>query len=250
MNADKHTGKLNAHTDTLERSIVLQVKKKLPHEKPEKFRHEDDAELVTFRRKLARWADDNINAIKTAQPEMPTGVDGRLENDWCTIIAIADMAGGDFPERARTALVNLTPHTEYNASLRLLEATYWLFVGEKPEGEMPTQITVKRTKLASAFIVKRLNANKMGEWCEFDGRGRPITQRGVARLFRPYDIQPGTVHPTGSAKDSPKGYELADFADAFTRYLPYLPPLVPPLKSKKAAAKKGKGATVKRHRHR
>jgi putative DNA primase/helicase len=245
MNPDKHTGKLNADIPTLERSIVIHIKKKLPTEKVEPFNFKDDAEFVTFRQKLARWAQDNMSVIEAARPVMPTGVDGRIENNWRIITAIADMAGGSFPKRARAALVRLTPRDDYNASLRLLEAVYWLFVGIKPE-TMPAQFTVKRTRLASHFIVKHLNADKTGEWCEFDGRGRPITQRGVARLLRPYGIHSETVHPTKKANQSPRGYKVEDFIDAFARYLPNLPTLVIPPARRKRRKPKAKHKKARR----
>ena len=43
----------------------------------------------------------------------------------------------------------------------------------------------------------------------------------MAALLKPFAISGGTIRlPDGS---TPKGYKLADFADAFSRYLPDLP---------------------------
>ena len=77
----------------------------------------------------------------------------------------------------------------------------------------------KREVITSAAIVRELTADPDSEWCEHKGRG-PITQRQVAGLLQNYAIYPRTVHPTGRADDSPRGYVWADFEDAFARFLP------------------------------
>ena len=78
---------------------------------------------------------------------------------------------------------------------------------------------INRDDIASAAIVRELTADPDSEWCEYKGRG-PITQRQIASLLKNYKIYPGTIHPTGRADDSPRGYRWADFDDAFARFLP------------------------------
>ena len=53
-------------------------------------------------------------------------------------------------------------------------------------------------------------------WAEWKA-GKPITANGLARLLAPFAIAPGTIR-TGTG--TPKGYQLAQFEDAFARYLP------------------------------
>ena len=52
-------------------------------------------------------------------------------------------------------------------------------------------------------------------WPDF-GRGKPITASGVARLLKPFGVRPKSIR-TGTGTQ--KGYEMADFEDAFARYL-------------------------------
>ena len=47
-----------------------------------------------------------------------------------------------------------------------------------------------------------------------------MTARHLSRLLHPYGILPKTIRV--SATDTPKGYDVADFADAFSRYLPFI----------------------------
>jgi hypothetical protein len=52
-------------------------------------------------------------------------------------------------------------------------------------------------------------------WAEFRG-GSPVSPNRLAHLLRAYKISPRTIRTDGG---TPKGYYLADFEDAFSRYL-------------------------------
>ena len=52
--------------------------------------------------KLARWCADNAMALEMAEPAMPDGFINRIANNWQPLLAVAEVAGGEWPERART----------------------------------------------------------------------------------------------------------------------------------------------------
>jgi len=54
-------------------------------------------------------------------------------------------------------------------------------------------------------------------WSTF-AKGKPMTARHLARWLKPYGIIPQSIRT--SATSTPKGYTVADFKDAFARYLP------------------------------
>jgi hypothetical protein len=83
--------------------------------------------------------------------------------------------------------------------------------------------------ISSAEIVRQLNADKDGEWCEFRGKG-PITKRQVAALLGKYDVSPATIHPTKRSAKSPRGYKCADIRAAIARLLPHDPRIFEPKK--------------------
>ena len=56
------------------RSIILKMWPKKPNEKTEDFAYADDPEFSTIRRKLARWASDNVRIIKDLKPLQPPGL--------------------------------------------------------------------------------------------------------------------------------------------------------------------------------
>jgi Protein of unknown function (DUF3631) len=95
---------------TMSRCIVVEMKRKKPSDRVDHFRHLDDSELANLRRRAQRWTMDNIATLKTAEPELPTGFDNRLGDNWRLMLTIADLAGGEWPDQARhaaTAVANL-----------------------------------------------------------------------------------------------------------------------------------------------
>ena len=141
-------------------------------------------------------------------PALPPDFNNRKAANWKLLFAIADHAGGDWPAQARQAAIQLSHKpSEVSAGRALLEALREL----RAQGGNKESIT-------SAAIVQALTADLDSEWCEYRGRG-PITQRQVAALLKNYGIFPRTIHPTGKADASPRGYVWADFGDAFAQFL-------------------------------
>jgi hypothetical protein len=60
-------------------------------------------EFANLHRKLARWSDDNATALKGATPAIPEAFFNRSADNWTLLWAIADLAGGDWAEQARSA---------------------------------------------------------------------------------------------------------------------------------------------------
>src|SRR5262249_49502833 len=76
---------------TATRCIVIKLLPKLPHEKVDAFKHVDDDDFISLRRKLMRWSADNAAALKDARPDM-TGLNNRQAMNWNLLLAIADLA--------------------------------------------------------------------------------------------------------------------------------------------------------------
>ena len=55
---------------------------------------------------------DNESALRDADPTMPDGVHGRAADNWRPLLAIADLAGAEWPERARRIAVKLSGRLE------------------------------------------------------------------------------------------------------------------------------------------
>ena len=167
-------------------------------------------EFSTIRRKLARWAADNVRIIKDLKPPQPPGFNNRLSANWKLLLQIAQHAGGGWPEQACRSAIYLS------------RAPYEPSVGVQLLAALRAMFTKNRTEITSEQVVQELLADPNSPWHEYRGRG-PITKNQVAALLRDYDIRPVVVHPTKRADFSRHGYRAAQFEDAFARFLPHEP---------------------------
>ena len=189
------------------RSIVIKLWPKTADEKVENFSHSDDEEFANLRRKLARWSSDNAGALKDAKPLLPANFNNRLAANWRLLLAIAELAGGQWPKQARDAAERLSRTIRKPSwGLRLVAAFKDIFAGG-------------RKAIPSREIVAALTADRDSVWCEYN-RGGPITRRQVADLLEQYDIHPVVIHPTRCSSLSPRGYKVEQFRDVFERFLP------------------------------
>jgi putative DNA primase/helicase len=189
---------LNMPGTTLSRCIICMIWPKLPSEVVDDFDECDDEEFKIIRRKLARWSVDNAIPLRSAMPE--SSFNNRMRKNWKVLLAIADLAGGGWPKRARDAALELaTDRDEPSEGVRLLAAI--------------RDLMGKRTEVTSAHICKALAAAPSSEWSNFRGKG-PISQAQLAALLRPYGIRPVTLHPTKRAGLTRHGYRRSQFANA------------------------------------
>jgi hypothetical protein len=202
-------GKTKLPRTIASRSIILKMWPKKPDEKAEDFAYADDAEFSMIRRKLARWAADNVRIIKDLKPPQPPGFNNRLNANWKLLLQIAQHAGGGWPEQACRSATYLS------------RAPYEPSVGVQLLAALRATFTKNRMEITSEQVVQELLADPNSPWHEYRGRG-PITKNQVAALLRNYD-RPVVVHPTKRADFSRHGYRAAHFEDAFARFLPHEP---------------------------
>jgi Protein of unknown function (DUF3631) len=153
-----------------------------------------------LRGQSARWAADNMESLRRAKPTVPEGFYNRVACNWRPLLAVADRAGGNWPELARKAAEALTgkdPGTVYAETLAAIKTLF----GDKE-------------RMFSEDLVRELHAIEGGPWAEWGKSGKPISQNALARLLKP--IAPENVRIGIEQK---KGYERAKFQDAFDRYL-------------------------------
>jgi putative DNA primase/helicase len=187
-----------------DRSVPIQLRRRRADEAIEAFRFDRTEHLDQIARKVARWAADNVDRIRGADPHMPAGVFNRTADNWRPLLAIADVAGGEWPARARRAIQCAGAGDDESVRVLLLADIRAIF----------TERDVDR--LSSMELVGALIGIEDRPWAEWK-RGKPISANGVARLLAPFGIAPGTIR---KGDETPKGYQLAQFEDAFGRYLP------------------------------
>jgi hypothetical protein len=189
--------------DTVEdRAVIITLRRKAPAEQVAKYRIRRDKPKVTaVGDRLSAWVTPNADKIGDAQPAMPAGLNDRAEDVWESLVAVADLAGGDWPKRARRAAVLLSAAAEQDAAEsigpRLLADIRELYDG----------FTV-------SFMPSRELVNRLLKLDDAPWRDRELTTRALSDELRPYGIRP---RPDRAGKV--RGYRLEDFADAFARYL-------------------------------
>jgi len=191
---------------TLSRSIICMIWPKLPSEVVEEFTYQDDAEFKVIRRQLLRFAIDNAVALRDAKPEFPPGFNNRIRVNWRMALAIAGLAGGQWPKRVREAALELeTDRDEPSEMIRLFAALRDVWGS---------------AEVRTSESLCRALAEHSEEWADYRGKGHPIGPHQLAALLRPFGIRPiHNLHPTGRAKENQAGYRRAQFEDAWARLL-------------------------------
>jgi putative DNA primase/helicase len=193
--------------DTLvDRGIVLELRRKLPSETAERLRHAPPELFETLKSKLARFADDAGAAIGSARPELPEELNDRAQDNWEPLLAISDHAGGVWPALARAAALKLSGEKNEagSQSAELLSDIREVFE------------TKRIPRITTADLITELTADDTKRWATYN-RGKPISSRQLAKRLEQYHIKSKNMWIGGGAVN--KGFELAQFDDAFARYL-------------------------------
>ena len=203
---------------TWSRSIVVTLEKAteaeiVEHYDPRKHR----AGLLEVGRKLARWCGDNANTLRRAEPTLPGNAYNRRADKWRPLFAIAELAGGEWPDRARHAFLSEEQDVGVNGGIALD------LLADIRELLRPHEHVI-----ATKDLIGRLCALEESPWAEYNYREREpdrrcISGRQLSGLLKDYRIKPGTVRLPGDS--TPKGYKREDLERVFLRYLP---PLYPP----------------------
>jgi hypothetical protein len=166
--------------DTLQhRSIVITLQRKAPGVKVVPFRRSEALEtLAELHRRLAAWAQRSHEAVTAARPVIPESVTDRAADKWEALLAVAEVAGGRWPELAAEAAVAFTAEENRDdendtLALRLLVdlAEVW----------PPGLDEWKSTEVVSALKV-------LGDapWIELGKNG--LTTTRLAAMLRPFEV--------------------------------------------------------------
>ncbi|HWX21741.1 MAG TPA: DUF3631 domain-containing protein [Candidatus Binatia bacterium] len=177
---------------------------------------------IALGRQIARWARDNFAALAACDPVMPPKVHNRLADNWRPLFAIAQTIGGHWPHRILDAFNHLNSppsiipsfhhsnptNPSIHQSINPLLADLRLIF---------TQSGADR--LFSCTLVDSLCALPNRPWSAVtrdNGSPKPISEAWLSRQLRPFGVRSRTLRINGVKA---KGYELADFVEAFAKHL-------------------------------
>lgn len=200
-----------------DRSVPIVLARKTRQEAVERFRNRDATEAARdVRGALSAWvrSEGVLAALRVARPSFPECLGDRQADICEPLFAIADAAGGDWPERGRQALVELLSAGRENAEsvgVKLLAAIRRAFA------------ETGANRLSTEQLLESLMRCEDGPWVEWwerdinSGNRRGPASR-LARILQPYGIKSGSIRlPDGS---TPKGYKADAFTEAWARYAP------------------------------
>jgi hypothetical protein len=175
--------------------------------------------LTDLGRMAARWVHDNLDALVSARPVMPGLLPDRARNNWKYLFSIADLIGGQWPDRLRKVALMLTPRDEGVQAEQLIADMMAIFH------------RLKRDRIATAEMLNELAQMEDREWFK-------LSPNDLAKMLRPFGIKPKFMRYGGGRDENGKhGYVCdAAFLDAWERYavrdLAYVaktqPPAPPP----------------------
>jgi putative DNA primase/helicase len=200
------------------RTIKIEMRRATPAEAAKLKSLEDgESEDLRFKnlgRMAARWAADNAKNLIAARPDM-AGLVNRIADNWRPLFAIADIAGSEWPVRARKAAKALCAKMETESPFVETLSAIKKIIGD-------------RTEVSSKEIVHALVSIEGGPWAEWGKANKPITQNALARLLKPHKVFPDDIGPERSRR---KGYRRAQFAGLFEAYLKESPPPGPEIRA-------------------
>lgn len=187
----------------LTRSVVIKMRRRAPGEKVEPWRRKLHApEGYILRDRLTAWA-QAIAPHVVENPSMPEGISDRPADVWEPLLAVAETAGGTWPERARVScvsLVSLSMGNQDSLGVTLLSDLRTIFAD--------------REAMFTLSLLEALHGVDESPWNDL--RGKPLNANGLARLLRGYGIESKQVR---CGTSTAKGYRREYFHDAWTRYL-------------------------------
>lgn len=183
---------------TVSRTIRVVMQRATPDElaRLKKFRqdHAETRWARDVRRRFARAAADDGPTLAAlleraaadddaaAAVPMPPGVESRPAQIWEPLLALADVAGGDWPTRARAAcahfVAGLKAAEPADDRVRLL-ADLRSYFTEHPE---------KRVASSKELLTYLIEDESRG-WAEYR-HGKPLSDVGLARLLKPFGLKP------------------------------------------------------------
>lgn len=186
------------------RSVIVRMRKRKRSEQVEQWRIRTcEPEAVALHDWFEQWASQQRDNVGI--PMLPNQIRDRNADVWEPLIAVADLAGGAWPQAARTAAITMTSTESTPATLgaELLVDIHTIFESKGAD------------RITSGELVNELNMMEESPWGDL--KGRPMDTRRLARMLKGYAIHPQAIRIGGA---TPRGYLRDAFIDAWERYLP------------------------------
>ena len=197
-----------------DRCIPVRLRKKRREESVERFRGREAAVIANpIRERLQEWAmrPETISTLNSARPLIPDQLSDRQADICEPLLAISDAAGGDWPQRARKALIELSTSDaqEESVNVKLLSDIRNVFDASGTD-RLPTKNLLDQ-------LIEQETDGPWAIWWESDIRHGNVKGPAakLARMLKCFGIKALVIRADNS---TPRGYLKTHFADAWERY--------------------------------
>jgi hypothetical protein len=189
----------------MSRSVIVRMRRRAPSETVEPWRMRINApEAEELAADILAWSSGRAHLI--SWPELPNEIQDRDADIWEPLIAVADLAGGAWPERARCSAVALVADKSArppSLGVMLLQDLRDVFH------------IAGADKMSTDDLLEQLVEMEESPWADI--RGKALNARSLAGRLSKYGVKSKNVRVAGRVV---KGYDASDLADAWSRYLP------------------------------
>lgn len=217
----KVLGGIGDPPDTVrDRGFVISLRRARRTEPRERFRRRKAGPVAEeIRRRIEAWAETpgTIATLKRAEPALPDALNDRAQDAAEALLAIADLAAGPWPERARTALCALAgeaaeDEVEDTSGVALLRDLVTVF---------ESAVFMFAKGATTEALIRELHGLEGTPWKKWN-KGEGLDPNGLARLLKRFRIH-STKKRWRSGDEPRAGYHKADVLDAAERYVPPTP---------------------------
>lgn len=196
---------------TLSRGIVFNMRRKLPHESVERMRFAEKGLFPQLASKLERFSLDYADKLRQTRPALPEQLSDRGQDNWEPLLAIAMCANEDWFARATAAALSMSKASKESVSTgnELLADIQQVFEARHGDGAYADKISTKD-------LIEALREIEESPWATYN-HGHSISPKQLVSQLARYEIHSKTVRV--NKYDTPKGYALEQFTEAFARYL-------------------------------
>jgi hypothetical protein len=193
--------------DTIaDRCIPIALRRRKTDEPCERWRERAGHQQAgPLRSRVATWGKQSVEVLREARPAVPSSLSDRQADCWEPLVAVADLAGGPWPSRARNAALALAASMEdADIVVELLQDVKGILTEHTDPIILPTKV-----------LLEKLVEQDERPWSTWS-KGKPITAHKLARLLGPLGLHPISIRTA-------RGYRIDAFEEAFSRYLSTTP---------------------------
>lgn len=195
------------------RAILIEMQKRSSGESVAPYRaRRAESEICHARKTVERWSNSARSKVANYEPVMPPGVEDRPAEVWEPLLIVADLAGGHWPQTARTACQAAIQRPIVRAPSRSVEL---LEDVREVMGHGQSLSYPRLAKVPTTTLLRLLQDLPNSQW-------KDLNPRSLAGLLAQFSVAPGTIR---IAETTAKGYNVAPsrgrpgLQDAWRRYL-------------------------------